>query len=197
MALKSAPHLEPESQNRSNYEKLQQADDSSVGFGGGAPAQAKTAEAAKNVGQSTVRGLWEYQGSRPSVIGSNNYTTQGDSVRAIDTRSGKVLWDKPVGGDARKLGGHLATPPAFAAGKLVVGTTTGAVVGYDAQSGKELFRHVLGEQIRFQPALSGGRIYVGTMRGTLVSIETGDRSLDGWTMWGGGPRHNGHEPPAP
>jgi hypothetical protein len=51
----------------------------------------------------------------------------------------------------------------------------------------------VGEESRFQPALAKGRIFVGTARGTLVSIASGDASLDGWRMWGGGPRHNGSE----
>jgi len=36
-------------------------------------------------------------------------------------------------------------------------------------------------------------VFVGTARGTLVAIDSGDTTLDGWTMWGGGPRHNGPE----
>lgn len=37
----------------------------------------------------------------------------------------------------------------------------------------------------------GGRIFVGTLDGWLISIDTKDRALDGWSMWGGGPAHNG------
>jgi Ca-activated chloride channel family protein len=191
-SAKPAPHLDAQVQDRSGYAAKQASDDTSVGFGGGAPAIAKGGMAKANVGTGTVRGLWEYQGSRPmKVSGKQMAATQGDVVRGIDAESGKVLWEKKLEGDLAKVGGQLASPPAFAAGKLVIGTAAGQVVGFEAESGKELFRYPVGEEIRFQPALVGGRIFVGTSAGTLVSIATGDESLDGWTMWGGGPEHNG------
>jgi hypothetical protein len=39
--------------------------------------------------------------------------------------------------------------------------------------------------------LARGRVFVGTATGTRISIATGDTSLDGWSMWGGGPEPNG------
>ena len=83
--------------------------------------------------------------------------------------------------------------PAWAAGKVVVGTTAGSIEAYEAESGKRVFSIEVGDPVRFQPALVAGRVFVGTERGTLVSVATGDASLDRWTMWGGGPRHNGAE----
>jgi Ca-activated chloride channel family protein len=186
-------YLEPQAQARTSYAKDQADADGSVGFGGGAPSGAKTKQAAENLGQGTVRGLWEFQGSRPTVIGRDNYLTQGDSLRALDVATGKVKWENKLSGDIRKIGGHLASPPAYAAGKLVIGTVSGDIAGYDAQTGKRLFDYPVKEQIRFQPALVKGRIFVGTAQGTLVSIQSGDPTLDGWSMWGGGPRHNGPE----
>ncbi|MGC4119603.1 MAG: PQQ-binding-like beta-propeller repeat protein [Myxococcales bacterium] len=191
-AAKPAPHLDPKVQDRSGYAAKQAKDDGSVGFAGGAPEIAKTGIAKGNVGTGTVRGLWEYQGSRPVKTNAKSFAaTQGDVVRGIDSESGKVLWEKKLEGDLAKVGGQLASPPAFAGGKLVVGTTAGQIVGYEAESGKELFRYPVGEEIRFQPALVGGSIFAGTSAGTLVAIATGDAALDGWTMWGGGPEHNG------
>jgi outer membrane protein assembly factor BamB len=124
-------------------------------------------------------------------LGKKSFASQGDVLRSINADSGAVLWEKKLDGDVGKLGGHLASPPSFANGKLVVGTTAGNIVAFDAEGGSELFRYEAGEEIRFQPALVGGRVYVGTATGTLISIATGDPSLDGWSMWGGGPEHNG------
>lgn len=73
---------------------------------------------------------------------------------------------------------------------IPVGTAAGQVVGIEAESGKELFHFEVGEEIRLQPALSGGRIFVGRSAGTPVSVDS-DPALDGWTMGGGGPEHNG------
>ncbi len=190
-ASREARYLDPSVQDRSQYAGKQKSDDSSVGFGAGAPAAAKTGAAKSNLGQGTVRGIWEFQGSRPTIVKDRNYVTQGDVVRGLDRKSGKVLWEKKLAGDAGKVGGHLGTPPAYAGGKLVVGTALGDVVGYGRDGGRELFRVATGEEIRFQPALVGGRIFVGTAAGTLIAVESGDPSLDGWTMWGGGPEHDG------
>ena len=190
-AARDAAYLEPAVQDRSRYSAKASADDASVGFGGGAPAVAKAGAAKANLGQGTVRGIWEFQGSRPTVVKGKSFLTQGDVVRGLDRRSGHVLWERKLAGDAAGAGGHLGTPPAFAGGKLVIGTAAGEVVGYAAEGGAELFRVATGEEIRFQPALAGGRIFVGTAGGTLFSIESGDPALDGWTMWGGGPGHNG------
>lgn len=75
----------------------------------------------------------------------------------------------------------------------MVGTATGEVLVYDAADGRVVSRTVVGEELRFQPALAGGRIFAVSGRGTLFAIDTGDLSLDGWSMWGGGPCHNGSE----
>jgi outer membrane protein assembly factor BamB len=192
VARRKAPHLDKQVQRGSGYATENLKEDSSVGFAGGAPASAKTPAAEANLGQSSVKGLWEYQGSRPTVSGGKTYATRGDTLQAVDA-DGKVLWEGKLAGDIRKTGGHLASPPAAAGGKLVIGTVAGTIEAYAVDSGKRVFSVEVGEPIRFQPALAGGRVFVGTERGTLVAVVTGDPSLDGWTMWGGGPRHNGRE----
>lgn len=136
--------------------------------------------------------LPEFQGSRPLVSGGKSYATRGDALQAVGA-DGKVLWEGKLSGDVRTAGAQLASPPALAGGKLVVGTSAGTIEACEAEGGKRIFSIEVGDAIRFQPALAGGRIFVGTERGTLVCVATGDSSLDGWTMWGGGPRHNGAE----
>jgi Ca-activated chloride channel family protein len=188
---RDAKWLDGEVQAHSGYAAKQKADDSSVGFSS-APATAQVAEAQANLGQGNVRGLWEFQGSRPTVVDGVNYSTQGDRVRALD-KDGVLAWERPLSGDVQQVGGALGAPPAYAHGTLVVATASGDVVGYAASGGKELFRYKLGEELRFQPALVGGRIFLGGSSGTLIAIDTGDAKLDRWTMWGGGPGHNGPE----
>lgn len=189
-ASRPARYLDARVQERSRYAGKARSDDTSVGFAT-APSTAKAGAAAENLGQGTVRGLWEFQGSRPTSVKDHNYVTQGDVVRDLDRESGRVLWERKLAGDAAEVGGHLGTPPAYAAGKLVIGTAQGEVVAFAAQGGAELLRVATGEEIRFQPALAGGRIFVGTAAGTLLAIDSGDATLDGWTMWGGGPEHDG------
>jgi Ca-activated chloride channel homolog len=153
-AKKSAPYLDAKIQDGSRYATKQAADDSSVGFGGGAPSTAKASAAKANTGIGSVRGLWEFQGSRPMKLGKRSFASQGDVFRSVDADSGAVLWEKKLDGDVGKLGGHLASPPSFASGKPVVGTTAGNIVAFDAEGGREIFRYAAEEEIRFQ--LEGG-----------------------------------------
>lgn len=192
VAHKRAEQLEPDVQRESESAKENAKEDSSVGFAGGAPALAAPPPVVANLGQSSVKGLWEFQGSRPIVSGGKSYAMRGDALQAVGA-DGKVLWEGKMSGNVRAAGAQLASPPALAGGKLVVGTSAGTIEAYEAEGGKRIFSIEVGDAIRFQPALAGGRIFVGTERGTLVCVATGDSSLDGWTMWGGGPRHNGAE----
>ncbi len=187
---RAALYLDAAVQNRSAYNAAQKSDDASVGFSSG-PAAAKLGEAMANVGQGTVRGLWEYQGSRPCVYDGVLYMTQGDEVVALDPDSGKELWAKDLSGDLEKLGGHLGAPPSPAGEKLYLAAVTGEIIVLDKNRGAIRDTIEVGSPMRFQPALAKGRIYVGTTDGKLICLELGDRKADGWTMWGGSPSHNG------
>ena len=186
-----APYLDSEVQKKSRYYSAQKEDDSSVGFSS-APATAKVGAAEANVGQSTVRGLWEFQGSRPVIVSGRLFMTQGDEVVALDPDDGDELWTHDISGDLEKVGGHLAAPPSPAGGTLYLATVTGKVLVLSQRNGKVKDMIDVGSQMRFQPALSGGRLFAGTTDGVLVSIDLDDRSADGWSMWGGGPGHNGN-----
>ncbi|MFO0571521.1 MAG: PQQ-binding-like beta-propeller repeat protein [Polyangiaceae bacterium] len=187
-----ATYLDPTSQARTSYARETQISDASVGFASGPPPSSKASAAAANVGQSTVRGLWEYQGSRPTVIGQTAWVTHGTAVRALDARTGDPRWEQPLRGDASLFGGHLASPPAYARGGVIaVGTVTGEIVLYDAPTGRIRAVLPVGQAMRFQPTIAGGRVFAGTTAGTLIAFDTGDPALDGWPMWGGDAGHNG------
>jgi Ca-activated chloride channel family protein len=187
---RSAPYLDASVQEKSGYYAAQKANDSSVGFGS-APASAKTAQAEANVGQGTVEGLWEFQGSRPCVINGKLFLTQGDQVVALDPDSGDELWTKDIAGDLKRIGGHLAAPPSPAGKKLYVATSTGDIVVLSQKNGNTEDVIKIGSTMRFQPALAKGMLFVGTSDGQLIGIDLEDKSADGWSMWGGGPTHNG------
>ncbi|MEJ7601997.1 MAG: hypothetical protein WKG01_29140 [Kofleriaceae bacterium] len=42
-----------------------------------------------------------------------------------------------------------------------------------------------------QPVISKGWLYATTDDGHVIALQVGDRSLDGWHMFGGNPRHTG------
>ncbi len=187
---KAAPYLDSEVQRKSSYFSDQKADDSSVGFSTG-PAAAKLPAAEANIGQGTVRGLWEFQGSRPCVYKGILYLTQGDEVVALNPITGKKLWAKDLSGRLEDIGGHLAAPPSPAGNKLYVATATGDIIVLDRKKGRVKGTIKIGSPMRFQPAIVEGRIFVGSTAGELISINLNDASADGWPMWGGGPTHNG------
>lgn len=187
---KAAPYLDAKVQQSSEYRAKQKGLDSSVGFGS-APGTAKVAAAEANVGQGTVHGLWEFQGSRPCVVNGKLFLTQGDQVVALDPDSGKELWSKDIAGDLKRIGGHLAAPPSPAGKNLYVATSTGEIMVLSQARGKTEDVIKIGSTMRFQPSLAKGMLYVGTADGQLIGIDLEDKTADGWYMWGGGPTHNG------
>lgn len=189
---REAQYLMQEVQQGSKLYAQQKSNDEGVGFGGEGPSSAKLKDAAGNVGQNSVSGLWTYQGSRPVVTDGVIYNGQGDVVQATDAKSGKEIWRQDIKGDLKEVGGHLVAPPAVVGDKVLVGTSLGEVVCFGKADGKEAWRWKFkDEQIRYQVAAAGGRVYIGTVSGKLLCIDTSDNSIDGWTMWGGGPEHNG------
>ncbi len=175
----------------SAYAKKQLELDSSVGFAS-APGAAKLGQAQENLGVATVSGVWAYQGSRPLVRNNISYNAMGDAVRAVDVKSGKILWEqryKPK----EEVGGRALTPPSLAGDNLYFGSTDGEVICVRSGDGKELWRFSVGEPVRFQPAVMGGRVYVGTDYGNIFCVDVKDAAADGWAMWGGNAGHNGWE----
>jgi outer membrane protein assembly factor BamB len=108
----------------------------------------------------------------------------GDEVISTDARTGAERWRYKLAGDLQ-MGGSLATAPALAGGKLVIGTLEGTVLIMDPKSGEVQRKLAIGHPVRSQPVVEDGWVYVGTEDGWLVGLDTGDRTMDGWAMWGG------------
>lgn len=183
-AEKEAPYLDKAVQSTSGYNAQSSSLDASNGFGGGAPSTAKAAVALDNVGQGTVAGLQRFQGSRIANSGDNNFATMGDEVVCTDAKTGAVRWKRSIDGDL-SAGGSLATSPALAGGKIIVGTLDGKLLVLDPETGKTERSIEIGHPIRSQPAIEGGWAYVGTEDGRLVGVDLDDPALTGWPMWGG------------
>jgi outer membrane protein assembly factor BamB len=151
------------------------------------------AQSTFNLGQSSVTGLWSYQGSRPFVYNDRLYSSMGDAVKCVDPKTEKIVWQTSLAKktDKEPVVNSLLTPPVLVNGKVFVCTSSGAVVCLDAENGKELWRATLTQPILFQPAVANGRVYVSTSTGYLYCLETGDENDDGWMMWGGNAAHNG------
>jgi Ca-activated chloride channel family protein len=172
-------------------EQAQKLQDDSVGFAT-APAAAKLSQARSNLGKGTVNGVWAYQGSKPFVYNGKLYSSMGDTLKCVDPKTEKVLWEKNLHEKTKdRQADSLTTPPALVNGKVFVGTTAGDVYCLKADTGKVLWSINVGAAILFQPAVAKGRVYVSTNTGVLYGLETGDAKDDGWLMWGANAAHNG------
>jgi hypothetical protein len=125
------------------------------------------------------------------VVGNYSFATRGDTLQMFDLKENKVVWEQKIEGDIARIGGHLASPPAVVNGRSVIGTVNGEITCFDNATGKQEWSCKIDQAIRFQPAVMNGRIYAGTTNGQLVCVNTGNKELTGWSMWGGDAAHNG------
>ena len=188
----NAAYLDYAKRAQSQYQQMSELQDAAVGFGGSNKGSAMMAPAQANLGQTSVHGIWSYQGSKPFVIHGRLYSSMGATIECVDAQSGRVIWSRTLR-DARRTGqaDDVLTPPAVVNGKVFLGTRWGFVYALSAETGEVIWRVNLGESVSFQPAVAMGRVYAATDRGGLFCLETGDPRDDGWMMWGGDAKHNG------
>ena len=123
---REALHLSASAQARTRHAPEQAADDSSVGFGGGAPAVARIHAAAANAGRSTVRGRWEFQGVADDRDGRSGVHCNGEHTAVPEPNDresalgddhglpGKAGWlasDTPSIAGAERTWGRRAPSP--------------------------------------------------------------------------------------
>ncbi|MBX3460102.1 MAG: PQQ-binding-like beta-propeller repeat protein [Planctomycetes bacterium] len=161
--------------------------DSGVGFSQ-APEAAQSARAADNVGEASIVGLWAFQGSRPMVQHDRLYNTLGNSISRGNLDGASVDWQINYRPEKKE---RLLSPPASAGGQLVFASLDGTVFTLDAKTGQVKHALKVNKNFVFQPAVMDGKLYLSTLDGWLIAIDTGDKALTGWSMWGGGPAHNG------
>jgi outer membrane protein assembly factor BamB len=165
------------------------AQDSTVGFGGGAPDIANAPAASGNIGKNNVKAIWAYQGSRPCIYDGRMFCVNGDTFRAMDAGKFSQEWDSKV--DSKVAASRPASTPALAGGKFYLATSDGRILCVSSKDGKTMWETKVGGVITFEPAVAGGYIYAASNDGTLIALEAGDALADGWSMWGGSARHNG------
>ena len=141
-----------------------------------------------NLGEASVVGLWAFQGSRPLVHEGRLFNCLGNTVSSGNLDGDRVDWRLTYRPEKKE---RLLSPPAAAGGQLVFASLDGTVFCLDAKSGERRHAWKFNKSFIFQPAVMNGTIYVSTQDGWLIAINTGDKSLSGWSMWGGGPAHNG------
>jgi len=193
-ARKKARYLDKTVQEKSTYQGEAEANDSGNGFGGAAPAAANPEAAYENIGQGRVSSMQAFQGSRILHLGDRNVNTMGDEVIATSAETGEKLWSFKLSGDMSQSGGALGTAPLAAGGSVVFATLDGEVKRLDPATGKVSGSWKIKGRVRAQPVVHDGWIYVGTEDGRLVAINTGDKKVTGWAMWGGNAQRSGMAP---
>jgi outer membrane protein assembly factor BamB len=188
-AQKAAPYLDANVQRSSALATRAAALDAANGFAGGAPAAANASAALQNVGVFNVSTMQTFQGSRILHFRNHLYSAMGDHVVCVEPSSGQVRWRVQLQGDSKKLGGHLAAPPAAAGGSVILADHNGVISLVDPDKGTIRATYKSGHPVRSQPIAVAGRIYVGTHDGCVVCINTGDPKLTGWYTWGGDMGH--------
>jgi Ca-activated chloride channel family protein len=188
---RDADYLDYSKRASSVAESRSQSLDASVGFAGPNKGGAFMAVAARNLGQTSVHGIWAYQGSKSFIYNGRLHSSMGDRTQSVDPASGKVIWSRTLHQRNESSGVEVLTPPSLVNGKAFVGTSSGEVYALSAETGAVLWSVNIGEPISFQPAVVKGRIYVVTNQGSLFSLSTGDPRDDGWLMWGGNAAHSG------
>jgi len=188
---KNAGYLDSKVQDKSALKGDASSHDAGNGFADGAPASANAKAAQGMVGQSNVATIQQFQGSRILHMASLNVNTMGDEIVGTNPEDGKQMWSHKLEGNAAQAGGFLGTPPLAAGRHVIVATLKGQILEIDPQTGKTEKTFDAGGAVRSQPAVVDGWIYAGTEDGRLVAIDTGDKTLTGWAMWGGNAARTG------
>jgi outer membrane protein assembly factor BamB len=104
-------------------------------------------------------------------------------LHALDVGTGQGRWKADLHANQR---GFHDQRPIVAGGTVVVKTTSGMLLGLAADSGRELWRQRLGEQLRLLVGVKAGLI-VAALEGGLVALEVerGDRRWEATVPRGG------------
>jgi len=181
---KKAVYLDKNVQAGSQLKSQASEMDAGNGFSGGAPETSGWQKANDMIGQSNVSSLQSFQGSRSLIYNNRNYSTMGNELICMDPETGTEEWKVKLDGDMARAGGFMGTPPLEVGGRIIIATYSGDVIILDPETGKIEKKYSTDEEIRYQPIVWDGWIYVTTASSSMHAINTGDKSLTGWPMWG-------------
>ena len=102
-----------------------------------------------------------------------NYATQADGASALDSRTGKLLWNYKAN---RHFSGYLA--PLTDSITLYISNFMSGMVALDLRTGNPLWQNQLGGN-GIRPALIAGTLFVGDGDGVIAAV----RASDGKRLW--------------
>lgn len=154
--------------------------------------------------QPPFRTRWSYEAGSlvefPPVIayGRLFFANIAGQMTALNAKSGKVVWRQSLGyktAASPAVGDGVVYMPLMSTKGAEPGPSTGAVVAFDAETGRELWRFQTGA-VESSPLLLNGVLYFGTFdhklyaldaktKKVLWSFSTGDAVKGGPAYWNG------------
>jgi len=108
---------------------------------------------------------WGEMKVSPALCGGRLFVPGGDDIlRALDTKTGRVLWTMPSQAD------YLTSPPVVQGERIFIGTSAGLCLMLNQSDGKELWRFEAGNTLE-TPALAGPHLVLTTSNGTVYCLE--------------------------
>lgn len=92
-------------------------------------------------------------------------------VRALDSRTGALIWSDVAGSYTHANEAPKRTPAAVDRDLAVFSGTDGAVLAYDATTGKRIWSSEVGAPVQAAPLLTRGHVFVATLEGRLLALE--------------------------
>jgi len=140
-------------------------------------------------GDMTSAQRMNYCGCQMTHYKGKNYNVMGNRLICSGPDNGSIIWSKeiPVKDNKDK---EIASMPVIVSDKLLISTTEGKIQIYDPQNGSLVNEYDTQKPLWMQLAVHNGIIYSSTTNGKMVSVNTGDKNMTGWPMWGKDASHN-------
>ncbi len=122
-----------------------------------------------------------FNGSHPIVYQNKVVVvTDRNSIRAFDTQSEKLIWEKSITTNSDQL-------PIVANNRVIITSTSGDVMSYDIMTGNSKLIKKIDGEIEGQPIARNGLLYIAT--GGIIKIIKSLHLFE-WNQWNKDASHN-------
>lgn len=147
-------------------------------LGGGMVFAASQSGVMAGIDGRTGNRLWQQPlgaTQAPALIGGYLFVISVDAeVACIDAATGQIVWVRQLEqyrNTKKKQGRITYSGPLMASDKLVLASSRGEVLALDPQTGADLNRLSIGDDVYIEPIAAQGRIIILTDEGRLVAIN--------------------------
>jgi outer membrane protein assembly factor BamB len=139
--------------------------------------------------QSSASQKISYNGEQIIHYKTNLFNISGSKLYSINSKNGSINWSFSIA-QPNSEKDFVSSMPIVIADKVMIATNDGFIKIIDYKTGKLINQFDVKNQLWNQPAVHDGVIYAGTTNGKLITLNTKDKSLTGWNMWGANANHN-------